>query len=636
LTNTTSGGVWTSSNTSVATVNSISGAVTGVTAGSATITYTYTNANGCTSSVTTAVTINGLPVVASITGTTGVCVGSTTTLASTTAGGVWTSSNAAIATVNTTGIVSGIDAGNATITYTVTNVNGCSSSVTSVVTVNPQPAVQSITGVTAICAGSTTTLASATTGGVWSSSNAAVASVSVTGLVTGLTAGTTTISYTVTNASGCVTAVSATVTINALPVQPVISAGGPTLICPGSTVTLSVPAIYSSYQWSNGLSGTSSITVSQAGNYFVTVTNASGCSVQSAPLAVTIGDVTPPTIVAPANLTVDLTNGCTISGVNLGLPVTADNCSVAVVSNNAPFTFGIGVTEVIWTVYDDFGNAASATQLVTVVDNVDPQITAPANVTVAANLACDATGVFIGDAIGTDNCGFVVTNDAPAVFPLGVTLVTWTITDNSGNTATATQTVTVLDTEAPFVNVKDVTLALDLNGEVVLDFNMIDINSADNCGVDTIYFDQSLFTCSDLGINQVQVTIVDNSGNVSVEQFYVTIEGSGIDEDFDGLDDACDDFIDTNAIVIPSGFSPNGDNMNDNFEILGLESYTSKVLQVYNRYGVLVYESSNYDNSWNGTLLNSGDPLPDATYYYVLELDKAKVESGYVYINRIR
>jgi gliding motility-associated-like protein len=154
--------------------------------------------------------------------------------------------------------------------------------------------------------------------------------------------------------------------------------------------------------------------------------------------------------------------------------------------------------------------------------------------------------------------------------------------------------------------------------------------------VDTIYFDQSLFTCSDLGINQVQVTIVDNSGNVSVEQFYVTIEGSGIDEDFDGLDDACDDFIDTNAIVIPSGFSPNGDNMNDNFEILGLESYTSKVLQVYNRYGVLVYESSNYDNSWNGTLLNSGDPLPDATYYYVLELDKAKVESGYVYINRIR
>ena len=42
-----------------------------------------------------------------------------------------------------------------------------------------------------------------------------------------------------------------------------------------------------------------------------------------------------------------------------------------------------------------------------------------------------------------------ITNNAPALFPIGVTTVTWTATDASGNTATATQTVTVNDTQAP-------------------------------------------------------------------------------------------------------------------------------------------------------------------------------------------
>jgi gliding motility-associated-like protein len=76
--------------------------------------------------------------------------------------------------------------------------------------------------------------------------------------------------------------------------------------------------------------------------------------------------------------------------------------------------------------------------------------------------------------------------------------------------------------------------------------------------------------------------------------------------------------------------------VNDTFEILGIESSASKVLHVYNRYGLLVFESANYNNTWDGSMLGNGQPLPDATYYYVLELDNSIVKSGYVYINRIR
>jgi gliding motility-associated-like protein len=556
-------------------------------------------------------------------------------LASTTTGGVWSSANTATATIDANGVVTGVAAGTTTMTYTVTNANGCTSSVSTAVTVNALPVVAALNGVTSICAGSTTNFTSATAGGVWTSSNTAVATVNASGVVTAVSAGTATITYTVTNANGCTSAVTGSIIVNPQPVAPVISVAGPTMICPNTTATLSVPAGFTTYQWNNGASA-ASMTTGVAGSYFVTVTNAQGCSVSSAPVVITIGDVTAPVITVPADITHNLTNGCSVSGLNIGQATATDNCSVLTITSNAPFTFPIGTTQVTWTAYDAFGNSASAIQTITVVDGIAPQITAPGNVTVASNINCEASGVFIGNATGSDNCDFTITNNAPSIFPLGTTVVTWTITDASGNTATATQVVTVLDEEAPYVNLVDATLTLDLNGSAVLDFGMIDVNSTDNCGINTITFSQSTFGCSDVGVTPVVVTVVDNSGNTTIANIMVTVVGSGIDIDFDGVDDSCDDFIDTNAIVIPSGFSPNGDGYNDVFEILGLDNYDTKILTVYNRNGGLVYQNDSYDNTWDGTLQNTGDPVPDATYYYLLELDNGQLKSGFVYINRVQ
>jgi hypothetical protein len=81
------------------------------------------------------VTVNPLPIVAVITGTTAVDVNANTTLASTTPGGVWSSSNMAVATVNPNGVVTGVTQGTATIYYTVTT-GGCSGSQSVLVTVN--------------------------------------------------------------------------------------------------------------------------------------------------------------------------------------------------------------------------------------------------------------------------------------------------------------------------------------------------------------------------------------------------------------------------------------------------------------------------------------------------------------------
>ena len=199
LSNATTGGVWSSSATGVATVGS-TGVVSAVAAGTATISYTVTN--GCGSALATrVVTVNPLPSAGTITGTATVCAVSTTALSNATTGGVWSSSATGVATVGSTGVVSAVAAGTATISYTVTN--GCGSALaTRVVTVNPLPSAGTITGTATVTAGSTTTLSNATTGGAWSSSATGIATVGSTGVVSGVTAGTATISYTVNNSCG--------------------------------------------------------------------------------------------------------------------------------------------------------------------------------------------------------------------------------------------------------------------------------------------------------------------------------------------------------------------------------------------------------------------------------------------------
>lgn len=121
LANATVSGVWTSSNTAIATVNA-SGLVTGIAAGTATINYAVTNNCG-TTTVTKDITVNIPPTVATITGSNTVCLGLTATLSNATAGGVWTSSNTSIATV-IAGVVVGETLGTANIIYTLTTACG--------------------------------------------------------------------------------------------------------------------------------------------------------------------------------------------------------------------------------------------------------------------------------------------------------------------------------------------------------------------------------------------------------------------------------------------------------------------------------------------------------------------------------
>jgi gliding motility-associated-like protein len=84
-------------------------------------------------------------------------------------------------------------------------------------------------------------------------------------------------------------------------------------------------------------------------------------------------------------------------------------------------------------------------------------------------------------------------------------------------------------------------------------------------------------------------------------------------------------------IRIPQGFSPNGDKVNDYFEIKGLEKVSNANLTIFNVAGVEVFHSSNYNNKWFGT--RNGNALPDDTYFYILNVI-GRTYKGFITIRR--
>ncbi|GAA4468663.1 hypothetical protein GCM10023093_26720 [Nemorincola caseinilytica] len=124
-----------------------------------------------------------------------------------------------------------------------------------VVVIDPVPVVSAISGSTNICAGTTTLLSTATTGGVWSSSDPVVATVGISGIVTGVFAGVVTISYTVTNSLGCSTSATHGMTIgDPMPAMGILPAGASITLCGGGPANLILTGGTSGllYQWTLG------------------------------------------------------------------------------------------------------------------------------------------------------------------------------------------------------------------------------------------------------------------------------------------------------------------------------------------------------------------------------------------------
>ncbi|MFN5652826.1 MAG: GEVED domain-containing protein, partial [Flavobacteriia bacterium] len=331
--------------------NSVSGATNTITA-SGTYTATVTNAAGC-STVSAPVTVDVLPApAASITanGPTSFCDGGSVILSANGAGAyTWSNgSTASSIAVNNSG----------SFTYTVTGANGCTTTTApTAVAVTPLPVVAAITGANTVCEGAATAFNNATTGGVWSSSNAAVASVDATGNISGLSGGNATISYTVTN-NGCSTTQTKNISVQTAPAT-AIAVSGPTTFCAGGSVVLSA-ANGSGYAWTNTATS-QSITVTQSGTYGVSVTNGQGCASIAAPVTI---NVVPFPVLDPiaGNNSVCIGATTTLSNTTAGGTWSSSNTSVASVSTAGEVS---GNNSGSATITYTYTNAAGCTSTVT-------------------------------------------------------------------------------------------------------------------------------------------------------------------------------------------------------------------------------------------------------------------------------
>ncbi len=222
-----------------------------------------------------------------------------------------------------------------------------------------------------------------------------------------------------------------------------------------------------------------------------------------------------------------LAGASAIDNVDGALPVT----------NDGPAVFPLGETVVTFSATDTAGNLGTATASVTVTDQTAPEITAPADGTLAAT---DAAGLASSDAsvqawfataTATDNVdsSLTITNDAPEVLPIGDTVVTFSVSDAAGNSASATATVTVADLTAPVITAPvKITFLGENDGLAVSDAQVTDflasITATDNVdgAIATITNDVPADVLP-LGDTTVTFTAVDAVGNAGTAQTVVTV-----------------------------------------------------------------------------------------------------------------
>jgi hypothetical protein len=268
-------------------------------------------------------------------------------------------------------------------------------------------------------------------------------------------------------------------------------------------------------------------------DYFVKIQDGSGGCTRIVPWEVTVSDGLAPSISCPAPVTVTCTS--LIPAVNLGDVSASDNCGtptkvfVGSATSDSTCVNRKTVTRT-YRATDAAGNSSTCTHVITVFDNAQPTFTSvPAHVTVQCNSV-----PAVGTASATDGCGGTVNvvyngqSTTSGACPDAYTLTRqWTATDVCGNTRTATQTITVIDTQKPnFTSVP---------ANVTVQCNAIPAVGAptatDNCdtSVAITYIGQTTTpgTCPNRYTLTRRWTAADNCGNTRTTSQVITVIDTG-------------------------------------------------------------------------------------------------------------
>jgi hypothetical protein len=268
-------------------------------------------------------------------------------------------------------------------------------------------------------------------------------------------------------------------------------------------------------------------------------TDASG-NTDSKTQTVTINDTEKPVVTTASNIVQSTDAGQCSAIVNITAATFTDNCVggsiVGTRNDSQPLnaSYPKGTTTITWLATDASGNTDSKTQTVNINDTEKPVVTTSPNIVQSTDAGSCAATVNIVDATFADNCvgGSIngTRSDSQPLnssYPKGTTTITWLATDASGNTDSKTQTVTINDTEKPVVTTSpDMVQSTDA-GMCSATVNIVNATFTDNCAGGSINGTRSdaqpLNASYPKGITTITWLAIDAAGNTSSKTQTITI-----------------------------------------------------------------------------------------------------------------
>jgi len=615
LSNGMPGGTWVSLGPSIATVDSVTGVVTGAAAGTAYISYSV---SACSSPVTL-VTVMSTP--SPIAGNVPVCTGNSVMLLDAMSGGSWSCVPSTVATIAATGALTGVASGTASVTYAI---GACS--ISAVVTVNQSPVISGIATVKPVCTGSPGSLtliglmpgASYTVHYTASTAVTMAATADASGFIVipGLGPATFT-SISVTNVFGCTSNVMGPVVLTAIG-MPASATASATEPCQGDTLklTASCPTAGVTWHW-DGPAAFSAATAN-ASVYPALPANSGIYSV-----AVSIGICTVTTTVAamvhatplPVDTNVLSPSGCKVADGAiqfLGL-IAGEVYSIgyslnsSITSLSATANVG-GVVTLSGLAAGTYTNVVIRSAFGCVSPVLGPFVIAysgaPPAPVAEANEPCEGQTLELHS---TDAA-------AGGVF-------SWSFPDGGGATGATVQRedaeMSASGTYTVLYSLLDCQAVTTLPVKIVQRPHLVSVTGSQTIGrgasirlyaegADTWHWMPGTWLDNEYGASPlctpgetVTYTVTGSNGSGCFDTASVTIKVEDMD------------------VYVPTAFTPDGDGHNDIFRVRGISTKRFVQLAVYNRPGQRVFfNDSDPDMGWDGT--EKGKPCDIGTYYYYL------------------
>lgn len=326
----------------------------------------------------------------------------------------------------------------------------------------------------------------------------------------------------------------------------VIDDEAPRLSCPADIVTANDPGecmavveYLTLFSASDNCSVNTSFSASSgttfpigSSNVEITAVDPSG-NISTCVFSILVEDREPATAVCQdINVALDVSGQATITSTEIDNN-SVDNCGIDRLElSQSDFDCGsIGENTIVLTVVDDSGNSSICESKATVSD-ISLPIAQTRNLII--ELDSDGQASITPEQVddgSNDACGIASLALDKQNFDcsdVGANTITFTVVDNNGNSNSTSAIITVEDRIEPIVEVNNITVQLDANGQFEITPTDVDNNSNDACGIASLSLDISSFDCSDIGTNTIVLHATDNNGNTNSSEVAVLVEDNVI------------------------------------------------------------------------------------------------------------